>query len=784
MNPTNYFKIIMVALMLVLAHGTQAQNLPKAWHFSTDGHRLIAGNKITTTGLYDSTTVRSLYLSFPQTNYWTLLGTGYTAHTDLLANLMVDSVLYDSVGVRFKGMTSYSQVPGQKKSFNISLDFVHPNQDLIGYRTLNLNNSFGDPSFLRDVFYLHQIQKHIPASRANFVHLYINNQDWGLYPNIQQINKDFLSEWYLSNNGANFRADKPPGTAGGGGGGWGDGTAALNYFADTTAYKTKYTLKSSDAVPLPWLTLKTVCDKLNNTPVAQLPLILPDYLDIDRTLWVLASEIAFSDDDSYVYKGKMDYYTYYEPETGRFVPQEYDGNSVMQTSRATWSAFYNATNANYPLLNKLLNVPEWRQRYLAHLRTIINDELNTANCNAMLDNYKNQIDAMVQADPKKLSTYAQFTTGVNDLKTFVNTRRNSLLANAEVAQVAPIITNAKYTNTTNTDWGTVQAAQTTHATANITHASGVFAATLYYATGLVGNFAPTPMYDDGAHNDGAAADGIFGADIPAQIAGTQVRFYIQATANNTSKSVSYMPTGAEHDVFTYWIAPVAAAAADVVINEIMASNTTTAADNVGEYDDWIELYNKSNQSIDLSGWYITDNPKNNLDKFRIPQGTTIPPNGYMVFWADEDSIQGIAHLNFKLAASGETLWLLNAAAQLVDSLSFGVQNVNISLARVPNGTGNFVAIAPSFAATNNSTTTSDVSVSAISVYPNPAKNTLNVLISNIENKNKMQITNTLGSIIYDAPITQNHNIIDTQTWAAGVYVLRVGGQVQRIVIAK
>ena len=106
-------------LFLTISLHTKAQNLPKAWRFSPDGHRMIIGNKLPTSGLYDSTKIRNYYLTFAQTNYWALLTSGYTAHTDVLANLMVDSVAYDSVGVRFKGMTSYSQVPGQKKLFNI-----------------------------------------------------------------------------------------------------------------------------------------------------------------------------------------------------------------------------------------------------------------------------------------------------------------------------------------------------------------------------------------------------------------------------------------------------------------------------------------------------------------------------------------------------------------------------------------------------------------------------------------------------------------------------------------
>ena len=94
------------------------------------------------------------------------------------------------------------------------MDFVRDGQQLEGYKTLNLNNSFEDASFMREVFYYHLLRNHAPAAKANFVRLYINDQDWGIYQNVQQLNKDFLKEWWVSNDGSNFRADSPTSTFG------------------------------------------------------------------------------------------------------------------------------------------------------------------------------------------------------------------------------------------------------------------------------------------------------------------------------------------------------------------------------------------------------------------------------------------------------------------------------------------------------------------------------------------------------------------------------------------
>lgn len=781
--------VLFITILISGYLSVNAQNLPSQMRLSTDGHRLVTGDQAPS-GLYDSSIIRTIYLDFPQSNYWTLLTNNYQSKTDLPATMTVDGEIFDSVGVRFKGQTSYSQAQNsQKKSFNITTDLIHEDQKLLGYKTLNLNNSFQDPSFLREVFYQKQIRRHIPSAKSNFVQLYINGQNWGLYPNVQQLNKDYLKEWFLSNDGISWRADRPDGTVGGGPGGggpgWGDGTAAINYLgADTTAYKSYYTLKSS-GLDNPWDYLVATCNALNSTAAANLPTVLPDYLDIDRTLWHLASEIAFSDDDSYVYKGKMDYYVYYEPETGRITPLEYDGNSAMETNFVTWSPFYNANKVNYPLLNKILAIPQWRQRYLAHLRTIIQDELNPAVCNPMLDNFKAMIDPLVQADPKKQYTYAQFTSEVTALKTFISTRRNNLLANAEVSQIAPSITDASYKNLAGQAWSAPQSGQEAIVTAQVSSANGISAVNLYHATGFVGNFASIQMYDDGQHDDGAAADGLFGARIPGQTAGNWVRFYIEAVANTTAKSVSYLPVGAEHDVFIYQVQALPAAAVPVAINEIMASNTATVVDEAGQYEDWIELYNNSTLQIDLSGFFLTDNPAI-LDKWEIPLGTVLPSHGYLVVWADEDGGDGPLHCNFKLSATGEQVYLLTQNLEMVDSITFGQQESDKGFARVPNGTGNFVIQAPTFNANNSVTAVIDPAGESarLTLFPNPAGSQVFVKTDRLFEGIPLVVRDMTGRTLLETLPKDLNMSIQVSEWPAGIYSVQYGRSAQKLVIRR
>lgn len=139
---------------------------------------------------------------------------------------------------------------------------------------------------------------------------------------------------------------------------------------------------------------------------------------------------------------------------------------------------------------------------------------------------------------------------------------------------------------------------------------------------------------------------------------------------------------------------------NVAINEVQASNSTTATDDDDQYDDWIELYNLTSSVVDISGYYMTDK-SDNITKWQVPTGTTIPANGYLIIWADGDLTQTGVHADFKLSASGEAVYLYNEDQQLVDEVEFGEQTGETSYARVPNGTGSFQWGTPTFGTSNN-----------------------------------------------------------------------------------
>jgi spore coat protein CotH len=218
---------------------------------------------------------------------------------DVPATLIVDGKTYPNVGVSFRGASSFGMVPaGSKRSLNLSMDHADSKQRLLGYKTLNLLNSNGDPTFLSSVLYSLIARRHIPAPKANLVKVVINGESWGVYANVQQFNKDFLAENYPATKGTRW---KVPGSPGGRGG--------LEYTGDELEpYKQKFEMKTEDGDKA-WKALVELCKVLNETPTDQLEAKLKPILDIDGVLWFLALDVTLLNSDGY-WTRASDYYIY------------------------------------------------------------------------------------------------------------------------------------------------------------------------------------------------------------------------------------------------------------------------------------------------------------------------------------------------------------------------------------------------------------------------------------------------------------------------------------------
>ncbi|MDZ4705079.1 MAG: lamin tail domain-containing protein [Saprospiraceae bacterium] len=323
--------------------------------------------------------------------------------------------------------------------------------------------------------------------------------------------------------------------------------------------------------------------------------------------------------------------------------------------------------------------------------------------------------------------------------------------------------------------------QSVTVTAEASAAAGILGVRLYYATGLVGNFERTDMFDDGNHGDGLASDGIYGATIPGYSGGTYVRYYIEAVGANPARTVTYSPKGAEHDVFVYRVVADQTNSSEIAINEFMASNSETASDQDGEFDDWIERYNKGEEAVDLGGWFLSDNP-NNIPKWEIPAGTIIPGKGYLIVWADENGTQAGLHANFKLSAGGENLYLVLPDTTILQEIEFPEQETDMGYARIPNGTGDFVIQAPTFNGNNEGivgTDSPEFTPIVLTIFPNPTDGFV-MVETNIKEAMELEVIHTTGQRLLRQVIFGMANL-DLRTFPAGVYFVKAGDVVEKVV---
>lgn len=430
--------------------------------------------------LYDPAIIRTLFIEFENEDWEAELADFNNTDVEVPARVQVDGRTLRDVGVRFRGMSSFGMTPaGRKRSLNLSLDYVHQDQRIDGYKTLNLLNSHGDPTFLRSVLYLQIAREFIPAPKANFVRVVINGENWGIYVNAQQFNKDFAKDWFGTTKGARWKA---PGSPAGGRG--------LTYLGDEIEpYKRIYEIKSKDT-EASWRDLVRLCKVLNQTPAEELPAALEPILDVDGALRFLALEMALINNDGYWIRASD--YNLYQDEFGKFHIVPHDANETFalpggpgfggprgfrprpgggpgpdgppaEAPQGRGDAVFGpdarpgadpnrgnqglkldplfaASDPNKPLISKLLAVPQYRERYLRYVRQIAEQWLDWEKLGPIAKSRHDLIAADVAKDTRKLSSTEAFQQGLTEdtesfgpggrtvsLKRFAEERRAYLL---------------------------------------------------------------------------------------------------------------------------------------------------------------------------------------------------------------------------------------------------------------------------------------------------------------------------------------------------------------------
>ncbi|WOI22920.1 CotH kinase family protein [Nonlabens ulvanivorans] len=728
--------------------------------------------------LYDMNTIQDIRIVFAQSNWDALLDAekagadGYIAATSVTIN----GTVFNNVGVKYKGNSSY-RANQTKNPFHIELD-TYVDQDYEGYTDLKLANVYFDPSFVRETVSYNIVNKYMDAPQANYANVYVNGTLIGLYTNVESISKKFVNKHFNSNDNAFFSCSPPAGA-----GPQGNDFPSLQYLGTNyTSYEDAYEIKS-DVTGTGWDDLIELT-RILNTDINNIETVL----DVDAALWMLAFDNVMVNLDSYLGQFKQNYYLY-KDDNGRFRPVVWDLNMSFGTFGQTGSGgslnsttqksqlthLLHENDAAWPLMSKLMAVPRYKKMYLAHFKTILTENISNSDYLTSANAYQNIIDLAVQADNNKFYSYAQFNSNINsDVNAQMNTasgltnlmsaRSTYLLAQSDFTAIQPSITAVAPSIATPIIGNTITV------TAQVTN-TNTAAVYLGYREGDFVPFTKILMYDDGAHNDGAAGDNVYGIDLP--ITNSLTQYYIYAENNNIG---AFSPARAEYEYHSTVATYTTITPGDLVINEIMASNSTTAVDDDGEYEDWVELYNNSSSTLSLDNLYLSDDTTDPL-MWQFPSGTTIAPDSYLIVWCDKDLTQTGLHADLKFSSNGEDAVLSYDNGTVIESITFGAQTTDMGYARVPNGTGNFVIQAPTFGTNNETLSNSDFELNTdYAIYPNPVNDVININTNN-GSINQIALYNLQGqqlmSLKFDG---EQQSQLDLTNYTQGIYLLTINNQ--------
>lgn len=719
---------------------------------------------------YNLNNLQKIEIQFAQSNWDYLLDTLKSGSGKYLmcSWVKVNGVQFDSVGIKYKGSSSYDSTYA-KNPFHIRLD-KYKNHQYQGYRDIKLSNIYSDPSMLREPLAYSILQNYMHCPKANYAMVYVNGVYLGLFVNDEPIDEHFCGDHFYSAGNTLIKGN-PVLSAGP------TVRSPLKYIdADSSSYFNYYGIQSKYG----WHELVDLCDTITNSPSD-----VSTVLDVDRACWMLAFNNVMVNLDSYSGWFAQNHYSYRD-DTRHFNPIVWDlnmalggfawtglqggGSGVLNvTSMQQLSPLLHANDSDWPLIKDIVNEPMYKRMYIAHMRTITNEYFANNMFQTLATNLQSLIDTAVQADTNKFYSYSDFQNGltanvtvgshvVPGIATLMTARNTYLQSTAEFSATPPIISNVLPSSTS----PAINSSITITASVTNTNISSVY---LGYRDSKKKKFTRVIMFDDGAHNDGASGDNVYGTFL--FISSGQMQYYIYAENNNAGM---FSPERAEHEFYTLNATAVIPQVGQLVINEFLCNNNNKEKDEYNERADWIELYNNSNVLLNLAGLNLSDD-KLSLQKWSFPAGTTLNPYSYLIVWADNDSTQKDYHAYFNLNKDSGTVVLSSSISGVLDSISYSQQSPDVSFGRYPNGTGTFQKMNTTFAAQNNNYTLAVNEIypkKPLILYPNPVAHTLN--LEDVSLSDNIIVLNELGQKI-TVPIQHQDNktLINVSCLPAGIY---------------
>lgn len=605
-------------------------------------------------------------------------------------NAHIDEAVTD-IGFRLRGNTSRQAL---KKSFKISFNTFAPGRQFYGLDKMNLNGEHNDPAIVRSKLcwdWFGEIG--LTASRAAQTAVYINGNFYGLYTSVEHIDEEFISRNYHDDSGNLWKCLWPADLTYQGP----NPEDYHPYFDEVRPYQLKTNVDEYD-----YTNLAHFIDILNNTPDNQLTDSLETVLDVPDVLKYFASNVLLGSWDEYWFL-MNNFYLYHHPSNHRMhlIPYDYDNTLGIDWFDIEWAetnpyVFPVIDGGPRPLATRLLDQSGYHNLYTHFLYHFAEHLLDPESWASRLSQYRAVNLPWAEIDSFRRLDYGfDDDSGIEDFSQsydhpdyenqhvshsilqFVEMRSASINPHLFYFSAPPVVYHLELIPPRPTAEDTIR-----------------FETAAFDEAGLT--FVQVQLdFDDGAtqyhlmsHQPVAGSAVPEDADrwtvsVPPLPAGTEVQVRIIAM-DQSGNSIQY--PGEPLDLTIPQTFPVS-----VVLNEFMARNDTTISDEFGEFDDWVELKNTTGSAVDLNGWYLSDR-SSNLTKWQLnASNLNLQPGAYQLIWLDGQDEQGPFHAGFRLDGDGEFLALTAPdGITVMDSLSFGPQENDVSLARIPDGTGDWL----------------------------------------------------------------------------------------------
>ncbi|WP_315120536.1 CotH kinase family protein [uncultured Clostridium sp.] len=321
-----------------------------------------------------------------------------------VASVNYNGYEFDNVGIRTKGNSSLSQVAGSdsdRYSFKIDFEKYIDNQNFYGITKINLNNCISDASYMREFLTYEMMEEMgVPTPRYSYVNIYINGELWGLYLAVEQVNESFINSNFEITNGNLYKPD-----------GSGSDLVWKGEDGDYSGISLKTNKKENDNSKL-----HTMMQALNEGKD------LDKYLNIDEILKYLAVSTVTSNFDSYQGSMKHNYYLYEENGVFSILPWDFNmsfagfsngaGNDQMITNLIDEPTMGKLSDR--PLIAKLLEVPEYKEKYHEYIKELVEGYLSKENFSNKINELSNLISSYVEKDPTKFYTFEEFQKAISE----------------------------------------------------------------------------------------------------------------------------------------------------------------------------------------------------------------------------------------------------------------------------------------------------------------------------------------------------------------------------------